>query len=498
MKNKIYLCDLACYQKATEEQLLKLGKRNGFFDLEKLPEALQEEARRFIEERGRTLSVTSIVRETFPYNLLCRFLKEKEATLKSFQEKKEEDLVRELRKWLLSKNYSIIYQGFKRDCNKNRFRECQTIKYLRSIIKFTQPKDCREEREKDIWELKNLDIQIKENPIKNVKRLNFTGITQPKIREEIKEVIFLHLRTSSILTICIEISDIKKFTQYLAEQVPNIQSCTQLDRQIIEDYLIYCRTENKKKLNKSHFIHLKIVLEEVGKITETPKLEELFLPTDQPKVTRKLYKTYSDEEIARLNSHIITMDSQIARALIIHQLLGTRISDTLTLETDCIFKEEEQYIVKIYQPKTNRYYKKPINEEIANLIQKSIEYTKEQYGETKYIFTSSKNINRPFQYSMIQYKIMVMIKEKDLRDDNGELFGFNTHMFRYTYARKLTEMHLDDYTISKLLGHADMNSVKYYRRMGDEALEKETHEMREHMDNILSEIVKGWKEYDKI
>lgn len=169
-------------------------------------------------------------------------------------------------------------------------------------------------------------------------------------------------------------TSIKKFTKYLAEKFPDIQSCTQLDRKIIEEYILYLKTE--RKINKKDIIRLKTILEEVGKITGNPKLEELFLSTDLPKQPRRIYRTYSDEEIARLNSHIIKMDEQIARALIIHQLLGTRISDTLTFETDCIYKKGEQYIIKIYQPKTNRHYEKPINEEIAKLIQKSIEYTK--------------------------------------------------------------------------------------------------------------------------
>lgn len=99
---------------------------------------------------------------------------------------------------------------------------------------------------------------------------------------------------------------------------------------------------------------------------------------------------------------------------------------------------------------------------------------------------------------MVQYKVRAMIKQKNLRDDNGELFGFNTHRFRYTYARKLTEMHLDDYTISKLLGHANISSVRYYRKMGDKALEKETRAMGEHIDEILSEIVKECKEYKQM
>ena len=49
---------------------------------------------------------------------------------------------------------------------------------------------------------------------------------------------------------------------------------------------------------------------------------------------------------------------------------------------------------------------------------------------------------------------MDLIQKKDLRDDHGELFGFGTHMFRHVYGIRLTELHLDDWTIAKLLGHA--------------------------------------------
>lgn len=59
----------------------------------------------------------------------------------------------------------------------------------------------------------------------------------------------------------------------------------------------------------------------------------------------------SDATIKRLNSHIFNMDEQIARALIVHQLLGTRISDTLTLRMDCLREKEGRYFVRIDQVK---------------------------------------------------------------------------------------------------------------------------------------------------
>ena len=84
--------------------------------------------------------------------------------------------------------------------------------------------------------------------------------------------------------------------------------------------------------------------------------------------------------------NIFQMDEQIARALILHQLLGTRISDTLTLKTDCLSIRENRYFIRIETSKIKLQFEKQLVNEIAQLIIKSIDYTEEHYGTTKYIF----------------------------------------------------------------------------------------------------------------
>ena len=145
---------------------------------------------------------------------------------------------------------------------------------------------------------------------------------------------------------------------------------------------------------------------------------------------------YSDAEIKRLNEHIFKMDEQICRALIIHQLLGTRISDTLTLKTDCLSMRNNRYFIRIDQVKSVTY-EKAISEEVAQLIMKAIDYTKERYGETTYIFVKKDDPTRPYQYSMIQNQIMTMIRQEDIRDDNGEFLKFGNPYFPALLWKKI-------------------------------------------------------------
>ncbi len=245
----------------------------------------------------------------------------------------------------------------------------------------------------------------------------------------------------------------RRFSEYLRLEYPKVKSCCELDRDILENFLISLSTaEELHSGNSNYVISLRRQLETIGKIYSYENLGHLFINTDTPPETKAEFRVYSDAEMKRLNAEITRMDVQIARCLLIQQMLGTRISDTLTLRTNCLTEEKGQYMVEIYQVKTKRY-KKPVSQDVARLLQRSIEYTQEKFQDTKYIFVNEKNPDRPIQYMAIKSKVMSMIQEKQLKDDNGNLFGFGTHMFRHYYGVKLTEMHVDDWTIARLLGH---------------------------------------------
>lgn len=72
-------------------------------------------------------------------------------------------------------------------------------------------------------------------------------------------------------------------------------------------------------------------------------------------------------------------------------------------------------------------------------------------------------------------------------------------MFRHFYGVKLTEMHLDDWTIAKLLGHSGVKNVRYYRKMSNQILADETRRARQKLSQIILENLEGWgKEYEEI
>ncbi|MBE7727901.1 MAG: phage integrase family protein [Enterocloster citroniae] len=498
MAEILHLKDMEEYKELTEHQQKYIG-RSAAFDLGLLPaEKMREEIKPFILHRIHTASLVTVSSEKARYNQLCRFIQKKGARLGSFYDWERDVWIRKLKAWMLEEGIPLSFEreGLYGTVN---VMKSQLISYLELILDYLEPEDDREEQEKDVWELKKLDIPYRENLIKNFQTLNFTKISQPELREETKKGIYLNLQDEAVSCVARELTAMRRFSGFLKERHPKIQSCQNIDRELIEDYLTYLKTEeNRTKHLHSEITRFRSLLESIGKMMDYPNLEGLFLNRDIPPTPRAEFKAYSDAELKRLNTEIVKMDEQMARLMVIHQMLGTRISDTLTLQTDCLMQRNGEWLVQIRQMKTKNYVK-PVSAEVAALIQKAIHYTKERHGDTTYIFVNDRDSGKPLKYGTVQGRILRIIRQKDLRDDNGVRFGFGTHMYRHSYGMKLTEMHLDDWTIARLLGHNNLRNVKYYRKMSNQILADETRKVRNRLSMRILECLDGWEEeYEQV
>lgn len=496
MNHRIYVNELHCYFLADEKQ--KKNTRissEQYFNLEILPtEGLRKEFASYIVARGKILALGSIRAELGQYHVVGRFLAEKCPDLESLTGVKEERLIQMLKAWLLQNGYKISKEHYRKELGKVVVGESVVVLYLKKVYAFLMPKEEIPEIEKDKWILDKLDFSVRNNPSHPICSLNFTPIIQEGMRKETKRAILIRLTYSAVGTVACELRAVVRLTKFLEEEARGIESFQELNRNLLEEYLVYLNTEAEgKKSYRTELHHLKTILELIGQIFDYKKLLHLFLMDDIPtRQMKAIYQYYSDAEIWRLNSAIAEIDEQVARLLIIHQMLGNRISETLMLEQDCVEKRAGNWMIRVFQQKTQRTCYKPANDAVRSLIEKAIAYTEERFGKRRYIFVYDKEPDLPMQYERVQYLLMAMIQENNLRDDSGKLFGVGTHIFRHTLGKKLTENHVKDEVIAKLLGHRGTSSVHYYRKMGDEKLADETRKYREEKDDILKNIMKEW------
>lgn len=85
-----------------------------------------------------------------------------------------------------------------------------------------------------------------------------------------------------------------------------------------------------------------------------------------------------------------------------------------------------------------------------------------------------------------------------MRTKDNVPFTPKTHIFRHCYGVKLTDLHVEDRIIAELLGHANTDSVKFYRRISNKVMAEETRKTREKMDDTLIDIVKDWEGFEDV
>ena len=172
------------------------------------------------------------------------------------------------------------------------------------------------------------------------------------------------------------------------------------------------------------------LLDEIGRELEIGNICNLFLSSDCRAYDNALPEAYSDAEIRKFNCALTKLKPQLGRCLIIHQMLGTRIEDTLTLRRDCLSEKSGHYFITIIQQKT-RKYKRPVSDQLAELIRKAIEVSEKEHPDSEYIFLQDNG--KLYTDSMLKYHVNIMIYENDIRDDNGNYFEFRTHRYMYSY-----------------------------------------------------------------
>ena len=233
-------------------------KDNGKFDLTLLPtQELKEEFRGYIMYRCKNGTFRALIQDRTAYNHIAKFLNSRiNRRIKSLGDRNPEKWISLLKGWMLEQGITIVKEK-KSVYGTVSYGEAVTILYFRNVLKFLGPEDLRDEIEKDVWELKNLDIKIRSNPIYNVKTLDFRKIYQPDIREECKKAVYMNLQYEAIGTVQGELTIMRIFSEYLQKEYSKIKSCSEIDREVLEEFLIHLSTKDTShSANSSYVISL--------------------------------------------------------------------------------------------------------------------------------------------------------------------------------------------------------------------------------------------------
>ena len=336
MENKFYIKKLDSYEKASEISKIRMGTEPSY-DLDLLPSVqMQKEMRKFLKYRGQQLGAEKFYTERRFYHHLCKMLQTRRDRPESFLDWDKEKWKQQMKIWLLQQGLPLT-EISKSHCGNETVSQAKTLHYIDRLIDyFLDLRDADvDEMTKDVWQLEKLDIQVKQDLTRTTRIINFKEISQQDLREEVKKAIYFQLKTESIGTVKKEMTAIRRFSRYLKENNKEVDSCSKLDRKIMEEYLIYMKTEDTgTKRYRAELTRLRALLNMVADVYQYPQVKDLILNRDIPPDIRGEIKIYSDQELKRFNAFLTKVDVQTARLMIKNKISHVSIE---LLETE--FKE---------------------------------------------------------------------------------------------------------------------------------------------------------------
>ena len=248
------------------------------------------------------------------------------------------------------------------------------------------------------------------------------------------------------------------------ETHPEIDILSMLDREIIEEYIEFCRV--KAKISSSVFgkrlRSLSVFLDfaRIFRIADTPK--SILLDKNDYNVKVHYEKApYSDNEMQRIVENLKYLENQqLARMIFCLIEIGCRISELCTLKPNSLIKRKSSYSLMIDARKNSSLYTIPISNIAGQIIEKAISVSKESFGnDVRYIFASSKD--KFISKAVLDEKLKRLCLERNICDDSGKILHITFHRFRTTKVSKYLQKGLDADIVSLLVGHKVRTTLKH-------------------------------------
>lgn len=376
-----------------------------------------------------------------------------------------------------------------------RNKAANFIKRIYDINKAAKHYNLKENK-KDVWDIRNLDISVSGfNSARPRYTINFEKVYQPKIREVVKKYEYERLKNSKYSTIIDDLKAINLFSKFLYEKYPEIESLDQLTRDIVLEFLGYVEMQDMCHTTKGQrkgclrvFLNLIVMYG----WEYTPKTK-LLHKSDYGKKVMILPKPISRKVLKELNENICYLPETIQRMVVVIQNIGMRVNELCRLKIGSVKTDNEgDYFLEYYQSKVDKYNRIPIKKEVAEIILSQEKETLSKFKDTKYIFT--RNGFKPIGQESFSYHINRLAFERNITDEQGNLYRFKSHHFRHTVATEYVNNGMNPNMIRMMLGHRKMKSIMSYIELRDatviDALEEVFKEQNKMIVNLNGDLLR--------
>ena len=338
--------------------------------------------------------------------------------------------------------------------------------------------------EEDQWDLRSINPSFEQQD-RQYFIVNFTEIEADWLKGEVKKYIHHLCKAGNAFgTITNYLSALKFFAYYL--QKTRVVSFEQINRSLILDYLAQLKTVNKSKLGglRNFFT--------VGTIKGWFNIDQdIIRDEDYPKERRGNPDPLSDKVREQIEQNLHKLPDPIARMWMICFFAAMRPGELALLKQNCLVQEGQYWKLVWQRKKTNDYHEVPISRTIAKVVQEQLRYIQNLWGEDwDYLFCHYHNISKanssqpnlqPFKKVLpsstsnpLLKCIRTLIKDLDIRDENGQPAKFKAKILRPTRLTQLFEQGHDLAVVSAWAGHKHFATTStYYTKVSCDLIEQE-------------------------
>ena len=389
----------------------------------------------------------------------------------------------------------LFKNGKKGNRQKYKCKKCKKC-FVDKLLVYRKDREIKSQNKfdfnQDVWDLRYLAHDYKEIDFFNLK---FSHIKQHWLKILVKKYIKLRLdQGTSIRTV----PGIVTVLNYLSDFIysHNLDEDSWLNRDVILAFISQHSRQKSAKTIISYLTTLRRFFDyaQINNWLDVPPY--LIRPEDAPK--QKQYRANDIPKIVfdQINDCLHELPDDIARMWMVAYFCGMRISELILCPIDCIKQDAKgQWSITFWRKKTKDYHTLPISRELALIIQEQQKYTRKICGEKfEYLFfgLSGELLGKP----KLSQNINQLIKDKDIKDENGKLWHFTAHQLRDTRATYLFETGHEMAIVSKWLGHKRWTTTQKYIHVKDNTLREETAKVQAQLTNIRGESV-AWESLPK-
>lgn len=328
---------------------------------------------------------------------------------------------------------------------------------------------------RDVWDARRLGIERDRSP----HRISFIAIDPAWLRTAPKSWARFRLATGTrFSSVAGDVAAIRAFSSFLAARPVPIASEAGIDRNLIEDYLLYLVGSGRQAATRAGMlVGLKLFLEHGGRHGLLPRLPKsaVIYREDLPRREPAIPRFIDEAAMAQLESDgaLGQLPDETTRHLVVVLIeTGLRLGDACLLGFDCVIVDSAGWPCLLYRnSRVAIECLVPLSERAAATIAAQQAHVALRFPAGSPVLFPREKANpdgtRPFVATTLSKRLRVWCQSIGLRDETGRPITVTAHRFRHTLGTRMINQGVPVHIVQRYLGHASPQMTNVYAHLHD-------------------------------